>query len=239
MTSISGAAGVVVSCTPADVLSLIFMASVPDDIMTNYGYATFPRPSIHQSPLVLGRVCRLWREVSLATPQLWCKIQLGDMKVERYPNPKSHIHDGRDLGRDSVTLQEWLGRSGNCPLSIGICYGGRNESDMGLINKIIEVAILHVRRWKDFTLHSTPTVFSWNIILPLLDLQYLSMAFQDFLDCFIEIPSLKSLSLDVMEVPNELFRILQLSPALDQCLLPSLQHLTVTENLVDVDARTL
>ncbi|TDL17646.1 hypothetical protein BD410DRAFT_794108 [Rickenella mellea] len=30
--------------------------------MTDRGYVMFPRPSIHQSPLVLGRVCRLWRE---------------------------------------------------------------------------------------------------------------------------------------------------------------------------------
>ncbi|TDL15820.1 hypothetical protein BD410DRAFT_85263 [Rickenella mellea] len=99
-----------ISCIPAEVLSLIFLASTPDDIMTDDDYFTFLRPSIHRSPLVLGRVCRLWREISLATPRLWCRIQLGDLKEERDPDTRPHIHYRRDLGRDSVTLREWLHR---------------------------------------------------------------------------------------------------------------------------------
>ncbi|TDL17632.1 hypothetical protein BD410DRAFT_541769 [Rickenella mellea] len=139
---------------PAEVLSLIFVASVPDDVMTEEEFFTFPRSSIHHSPLVLGKVCRLWREISLATPRLWCKIQLGDMNVKRYGYPSPHYR--RDLGRDLVTLREWLRRSGNCPLSIGLCYEEVGESDIDLIKKTIEVAILYIRRWKNFTSYLTP-----------------------------------------------------------------------------------
>ncbi|TDL25289.1 hypothetical protein BD410DRAFT_634856 [Rickenella mellea] len=392
-----------ISCIPAEVLSLIFIASIPDDIVTDEYLSMFPRPSVHQSPLVLGRVCRLWREISLKTPRLWCKIQLGDMKTERDGYASPHIHYSRDLGRDSVTLREWLRRSGNCPLSIGLCYEEFNESDIDLIRETIEVAMLYTRRWKHVTSYLTPPLFSWEVVSSLLeggnplleclhiltddifaeerttsfrhvkphitssmgdyasttltgchslrsllltsatitleqfklcvahcplletivvtvhnvlhlltmtnvndtyalphltdlhifsagdsigpflhqiscplleklvlaqileddailgtscphlglflrrshpplrylDLTSIPMALDDFLDSFKEVPSLKSLSLDDVEVPDELFRILLLSPEPHQPLLPTLQSLTLTELPADINGETL
>ncbi|TDL21654.1 hypothetical protein BD410DRAFT_724024, partial [Rickenella mellea] len=32
---------------------------------------TFPRPSRFRAPILLGMVCRVWRSVSINTPQLW------------------------------------------------------------------------------------------------------------------------------------------------------------------------
>ncbi|TDL15821.1 hypothetical protein BD410DRAFT_808618 [Rickenella mellea] len=135
--------------------------------MSEDGYLMFPRPSVHRSPLVLGRVCRLWREISLMTPSLWCRIQLGDLSptLEGYPSPRYR----RDLGRDSVTLREWLRRSGNCPLSIGICYQECHETEIDFITKTNEVAILYIHRWKHFTSHLPPALFSWNVIFPILE----------------------------------------------------------------------
>ncbi|TDL15808.1 hypothetical protein BD410DRAFT_902380 [Rickenella mellea] len=157
-----------ISCIPTDVLSLIFVASIPDDVMTCEGYVMFPRPSIHQSPLVLGRVCRLWREVSLTTPRLRCKIQLGDKQAKQDGRPRLPYH--RDLRRDSVTLREWLRRSGTLPLSIGICYLHFHGTEFGVIKKIIKVAILYIRRWKHFTLHLPPALFAWHVIFPIFEM---------------------------------------------------------------------
>ncbi|TDL15817.1 hypothetical protein BD410DRAFT_808615 [Rickenella mellea] len=157
-----------ISCISADVLSLIFIESVPDNIMSDDEYLIFPRPSLHQSPLILGRVCRLWREISLATPRLWCRIQLGDMRSTRdaYYSPLYC----RDLERDSLTLQEWLRRSGNCPLSIGICYDECHGSEIDFIQKTMEIAILYIHRWKHFTTHLPTALFSWNVIFPMLEM---------------------------------------------------------------------
>ncbi|TDL15809.1 hypothetical protein BD410DRAFT_85073 [Rickenella mellea] len=157
-----------ISCIPTDVLSLILVASIPDDVMTREGYVMFPRPSIHQSPLVLGRVRRLWREVSLTTPRLWCKIQLGDKKANQ--GGRSSIPYHGDLRRGSVTLREWLRRSGNLPLSIGICYQRCHETEIGVMKKIIKVAISYIRRWKHFTLHLPPALLSSNVIFPIFEM---------------------------------------------------------------------
>ncbi|TDL15811.1 hypothetical protein BD410DRAFT_85088 [Rickenella mellea] len=110
--------------------------------------------------------CRLWREISLTTPHLWCSIQVGDMKAKGDGYSSLPYH--RNLRRDSVTLRKWLRRSGNCPLSIGICYDACHDSELDVIKKTIEVAIVYIRRWKHFTLHLPRTLFSWNVLFPIL-----------------------------------------------------------------------
>ncbi|TDL13631.1 hypothetical protein BD410DRAFT_735089 [Rickenella mellea] len=52
---------------PFELLAKIFLFCLP---------ITFPRPSRREAPLLLGRVCRVWRSVSLHTPQLWAQIIL-------------------------------------------------------------------------------------------------------------------------------------------------------------------
>ncbi|KAJ6532983.1 hypothetical protein B0H19DRAFT_1187243 [Mycena capillaripes] len=56
-----------------------------------------PRPSSGEAPLLLGQICRQWREIALDTPALW-RCLLLEMPVE--------------------LLHIWLSRSGNLPLSL-------------------------------------------------------------------------------------------------------------------------
>ncbi|TDL15819.1 hypothetical protein BD410DRAFT_85278 [Rickenella mellea] len=72
-----------------------------------------------------------------------------------------------------------------------------------------------------------------------LDLASIPMALKDFLDSFKEVPSLKSLNLDDIAVPDELFRNLLLYPEPYQPLLPALQSLTVTRNPSAINGESL
>ncbi|KAJ7720030.1 hypothetical protein B0H16DRAFT_1224947, partial [Mycena metata] len=49
--------------TPAELISEIFIACLPDNGRV--------QPSRHTAPLSLARICRHWREIALSTPQLW------------------------------------------------------------------------------------------------------------------------------------------------------------------------
>ncbi|TDL17647.1 hypothetical protein BD410DRAFT_901324 [Rickenella mellea] len=104
--------------------------------------------------------------------------------------------DGRDFGRDSVALQQWLRRSGNCPLSIGICYEECDEPESDLIEKTVEVAISYMHRWKNITIHLTPPIFSWEGFFPLSKIENLVLECLHVLtddDCPEELDCLRSL----------------------------------------------
>ncbi|KZT28352.1 hypothetical protein NEOLEDRAFT_1087406, partial [Neolentinus lepideus HHB14362 ss-1] len=62
------------------------------------------------SPLLVAQVCRLWRDVALSTPNLWASITLGGDSSQglgaNWPNTQA--------------VQTWLGRSGQCSLSVKI-----------------------------------------------------------------------------------------------------------------------
>ncbi|KAK7022374.1 hypothetical protein R3P38DRAFT_2960742 [Favolaschia claudopus] len=77
-----------------------------------------PKPSPNVPPMALLGVCRLWREIALATPQLWAGILMDSLP--RAPN--------------YVELSKiWLGRARNFPLSLelsGRLNLGRSVQDL-------------------------------------------------------------------------------------------------------------
>ncbi|KAF7975270.1 hypothetical protein HWV62_10154 [Athelia sp. TMB] len=78
---------------PIEVLEEIFMFSVPRyPTVTDYSVA----------PLLLGQVCRLWREVSRTTPMLWSVLRLTE------PNHPELFE----------RLVQWFERSGDCSLDL-------------------------------------------------------------------------------------------------------------------------
>ncbi|TDL21651.1 hypothetical protein BD410DRAFT_804034 [Rickenella mellea] len=91
-----------INTLPVELLAEIFLWCHPIGI--------FPRPSRDRAPILLERVCRVWRLVSLNTPQLWTHILIEDMKWSWDP-PTTW---------NSRLFDEWLRRSGNCPLSFTI-----------------------------------------------------------------------------------------------------------------------
>ncbi|KAF7318706.1 F-box domain-containing protein [Mycena chlorophos] len=83
---------------PNDVLGLIFLHTLPERRNTALDAS--------EGPLLLMRVCRYWRELTLATPRLWASIHL-------VLSP--HASD-----RLVKCLDDWLARSRAVPLSITV-----------------------------------------------------------------------------------------------------------------------
>jgi len=112
---------------PPEIASHIFIKYAP------------PSASHHKkdrsTPLRLGSVCRKWRQLAWATPQLWSSVVIGPAKAPL------------------ELLAEWLERSASLPLTITF-YGrsGQNDGVSQILNK-------HSARWYDIHLNVAPTCF--------------------------------------------------------------------------------
>ncbi|KAK7001322.1 hypothetical protein R3P38DRAFT_3048501 [Favolaschia claudopus] len=94
---------------------------IPEDVLSEIFFACLPTHrncvmSASEAPVLLGRICSLWRAVSLATPRLWASLHI----VEPRNNAANKL-----IQRFDATKM-WLGRSGRCPLSISIHWENFN-----------------------------------------------------------------------------------------------------------------
>ncbi|PPQ82981.1 hypothetical protein CVT25_005352, partial [Psilocybe cyanescens] len=83
--------------------------------------------------LLLGAVCREWREITLATPHLWSTVNIWLGRKELWSN----------------IANEWLQRSGALPLSITFTYAKYGEPIVDF--DLIPVLRSHSIRWKSLT----------------------------------------------------------------------------------------
>ncbi|KAF7355524.1 hypothetical protein MSAN_01469400 [Mycena sanguinolenta] len=89
---------------PQDILLAIFFACLPSE------HNAVIDPA--EAPLVLGRICRHWRDITYSTPMLWSSLHIPALSYLDAP-PKL-------LWGLQRTVGAWLGRSGTCPLSISL-----------------------------------------------------------------------------------------------------------------------
>ncbi|KAG1829381.1 hypothetical protein DFJ58DRAFT_737374 [Suillus subalutaceus] len=96
---------------PTEVLCKIFHICLPEfPDLTEYGDLMVP--SQLEAPILLTGVCRRWREITVGTPSLWCKLSL-----QAYSEEEEEWQE-RALGYDL-----WLKRSQGYPLSLALdCY---------------------------------------------------------------------------------------------------------------------
>ncbi|KAJ7845754.1 hypothetical protein B0H13DRAFT_1468531, partial [Mycena leptocephala] len=94
------------------------------------------------SPTTLTQICRQWREVAQATPELWRAIPFSDNRTPL--EAQLHICD------------IWLSRSRGYPLSIRI---NRPVGGPDSLRKIFSALVPHQARWEDFTLHISVSSF--------------------------------------------------------------------------------
>ncbi|KAJ7034258.1 hypothetical protein C8F04DRAFT_1102085 [Mycena alexandri] len=87
---------------PHDVLLEIFFSCLP---LTNNALI-----DASEAPLLLGLICRHWRNVAYTTPRIWSSIHIPSLNYHDLP-PKIM------LALDKV-VEAWLERSGVCPLSV-------------------------------------------------------------------------------------------------------------------------
>ncbi|KAJ3513488.1 hypothetical protein NLJ89_g2918 [Agrocybe chaxingu] len=85
---------------PPEIVSRIFVLCVPDHMDINVMFED-KGPSV---PLLIGAVCKRWREIAWSTPDLWTTLQF-------------HLDLGV-LPQQQKRLDECLARSGELPLSI-------------------------------------------------------------------------------------------------------------------------
>ncbi|KAJ6605813.1 hypothetical protein B0H10DRAFT_601349 [Mycena sp. CBHHK59/15] len=92
----------------------IFLACIPthrNTVMTR---------SEAEPPVLLGRVCRAWRGISLSTPCLWASLHIVDpvSRTLAAELPSSVLD--QKIAQRVETTRNWFGRSGQCPLSISL-----------------------------------------------------------------------------------------------------------------------
>ncbi|KAJ7135209.1 hypothetical protein C8R43DRAFT_929454, partial [Mycena crocata] len=85
---------------PNEIVSEIFIHFLPE-------YPICPPPMGLLSPTLLTRVCRIWREIAVQTPQLWRAFAW-------------KFTTGGWVDEKSELLKAWLARSSSCPLSIEV-----------------------------------------------------------------------------------------------------------------------
>ncbi|KAJ7617101.1 hypothetical protein FB45DRAFT_222488 [Roridomyces roridus] len=96
---------------PPEILQEIFLACLP----TRHN----PIMQSTQAPLLLGRVCSLWRKISISTPELWAPIHI---VIPRGGTPWAQHEDSELHEVYCRGLREWMSRTGDhLPISISIC----------------------------------------------------------------------------------------------------------------------
>ncbi|KAJ7860345.1 hypothetical protein B0H13DRAFT_2073998 [Mycena leptocephala] len=98
---------------PLDVIQEIFIACLP-----THRYCVM---SASEAPVLLGRICSAWRAISLSTPRLWAKLHI--VRPTRPSDSSSEEPFEMKYTQRLETMKSWLGRSGDCALSISLDCG--------------------------------------------------------------------------------------------------------------------
>lgn len=100
--------------------------------------------SAKEAPILLGRVCRAWRQISFSCPVLWSSL---------------HLHVTSSLVRNEAKHQvyndavhAWLNRSGQVPLSISLAEDYEdweaNDSEVRPPSRLLDILLQFSLRWK-------------------------------------------------------------------------------------------
>ncbi|KAF8959900.1 hypothetical protein BDZ97DRAFT_1364012 [Flammula alnicola] len=172
---------------PVEVASHIFTFYVhgTDSTQPSYKTASSAKRGV---PLVLAAVCKAWRRIVFATPQLWTTMNI-DLSIAGDPALQVEL------------ATQWLRRSGNMPLSITVDAppnDGSQRPDRHT-GALFEILKTYAFRWKQLALFIPNKFYS---------------AFTEGLD---DVPLLESLSLmrtwDDTELDDELADVFALNVA--------------------------
>ena len=154
---------------PPEIASHIFRLSLPtlkngeDDPKGVHGQWSIRKE--WAVPLKLGSVCRKWRELAWATPDLWTTLYIR-IKPSMTPSTAESLPG---------LLREWLGRSGVLPLTIYF-FPYDNHSDFVSEDEyleeftdctesldvtaglVIDLLNLHSGRWRNLHLRTSPAI---------------------------------------------------------------------------------
>ena len=119
---------------PPEILGEIFLQSLPNlresDVGYDRGHTQLEESGsrYRQAVSSLGRVCKYWRDVSIATPKIWSRIIL----THSLQNPHK--------------VEIWLQRSAQCPLTL------RSLLTFWDLKDIVPEVLAQAQRWEDVKL---------------------------------------------------------------------------------------
>lgn len=134
---------------PDDIIGEIFIQCLPTD--------RNPTRSLAEAPLLLGLICRSWRNISSSTPRLWNAIHVFvPIQVSPSPLPQT-ISELVEVRRQGV--QRWLKRSGVLPLSISVSMTALDVVDEPsmTVENFAQTIIQFSSRWKNIDLEVPAT----------------------------------------------------------------------------------
>ncbi|KAJ7603565.1 hypothetical protein FB45DRAFT_812323 [Roridomyces roridus] len=116
---------------PVEITTYIFTKFLP-------GHPERPLLFGPESPSLLLQVCRQWRYVALATPELWSTMKLT-------------LDDRGSSASQCLALDSWLQRSGNYPLSIELAF--LLFTGITLVDaESMQTILRHASRWREMEL---------------------------------------------------------------------------------------
>ena len=141
---------------PIDILQEIFLHTLP----TPHNALMDP----NKCPSLLTQICHGWRKIALSTPQLWSSIHIPIPPIARgHHHPWGPMNFGNlpeefrvsalsSLQKYATYIANWLGRSGDCPLSISLFDPQDSCSSKEHYDIIINSFLPLARRWKNLAL---------------------------------------------------------------------------------------
>ncbi|KAJ7800460.1 hypothetical protein B0H14DRAFT_2899451 [Mycena olivaceomarginata] len=120
---------------PPEITAFIFLHCLPE-------ITTFPQPSPLVAPLLLTQICRQWRDIAIASSELWQSIGIVDTRAVD-------------------VFDTWLLRSRNHPLNLSL-----NCVDHERGAPLVDVCISHTHRWRNVEL-ALPVGLLRRLKLPL------------------------------------------------------------------------
>lgn len=121
--------------------------------------------SASEAPMLLTRVCSAWRALAFSFPRLWARLHvplIGNAQGPMIPwgvdrqFPIDDTAHFSTMNQRRQVVEEWLARSGDCPLSISISYplyqslmGDHLETSM---LELLEVLSSQFERWENLEL---------------------------------------------------------------------------------------
>ena len=140
---------------PTKVLQAIFIECLPSQ-----ANATLSK---NYAPILLTRICRGWRQVAFATPELWSSLHLPIPVMRAFPrddpqSPEAYLYSDLAQGYE-IEARRWLERTFDRPLSISLVDGDRRPRSSSsssnattLASEMVELIALFVSRWKNISI---------------------------------------------------------------------------------------
>ncbi|KAJ7731304.1 hypothetical protein DFH07DRAFT_847384 [Mycena maculata] len=137
---------------PLDIIQEIFSACIP----THRNCVM----SSKEPPVLLGRICSAWRTISLSTPHLWSKLHIIEPTAARDGMTSAFQEK---VSQRLETMKAWLGRSGQCALSISFQCALQSHSADNIPppeNIFMQAIVSFASRWEDIEFTVSPSVLA-------------------------------------------------------------------------------